>query len=234
MDGRIKIIMTLIFLMMVISYQGFFFPLVMCGLCLLFCFRMGIPFRTLLLRFSEPLFIMAMILVIKTFFTGEEPLLVIHKLGRTVVAYQDGLLQGLMIAARIGAAVSLVALLSFSTSFTEFLGALSWLKIPKGFIEITLFTYRYLFTLIEDALVIYQAQKNRLGYSTMRRGLRSFGVLAGALTLKGFDQSQITTQAMVQRGYNGHLPLLRHQAFRSLEIVGSLVFLLIMGTLWVC
>jgi cobalt/nickel transport system permease protein len=233
MDARIKIILTLILLVMVISYQGFLFSLMICGLCLLFCFMMRIPYQTLLLRFSEPLFIIAVLLVIKTFFTGQEPLFVIRGLGGRVVGYQDGLLQGLMIAGRIGAAASIVALLGFSTAFTEFLAGLSWLRIPKAFIEIILFAYRYLFTLVEDALVIYQAQKNRLGYSTMRRGLRSFGVLAGTLTLKGFDQSQITTQAMVQRGYNGHLPMLRHRPFRPLEIIGSSGFLLIMGILWV-
>ena len=233
-DARIKIVVTLILLGMVISYQGFLFPLGLCGLCLVSFVRMRIPLRTFLLRFSEPLFIMAVLLFIKTFFTGQEPLFEIHGLGIMITAYQDGFLQGLMVASRIGAAVSAVALLGFSTPFTEFLAGLSWMKIPKGFIEIILFAYRYLFVLVEDALVIYQAQKNRLGYSTMRRGLNSFGVLAGSLTLKGFDQSQTTTQAMVQRGYNGHLPLLEHRAFRVPEVAGSLGFLIIMGILWAC
>jgi cobalt/nickel transport system permease protein len=234
LDARIKLLMTLVLLALVISYKGFLFPLLICGFCLFFCFQMRIPIRILLLRFSEPIFIIAVLLILKTFFTGQEPLFVIYGLGMRIIGYQDGLLQGLMIASRIGAAVSLVALLGFATPFTEFLAGLSWMRIPKGFIEIILFAYRYLFVLLEDALVIYQAQKNRLGYSSMRRGLNSFGVLAGSLTLKGFDQSQTTTQAMVQRGYNGHLPLLKHRGFRCLEVTGSLGFLLIMGILWAC
>lgn len=231
-DARIKLLVTLALLVMVISYQGFLFSLLVCSLCLIFWFQMRISLRTILMRFSEPLFIIAVLLILKTFFTGQKPLFVIHFLGLMLIGYQDGLLQGLMIGSRMGAAVSLVALLGFSTPFTEVLAGLSWLRIPRGFIEIVLFAYRYIFVLVEDALVIYQAQKNRLGYSNVRRGLNSFGVLAGSLTLKGFDQSQNTAQAMVQRGYDGHLPFLKHRAFQPLEILGSLSFLLIMGIVW--
>ena len=231
-DARIKLLATLALLIMVISYQGFLFPLLVCGLCLAFWFQMRIPLRTIVMRFSEPLFIIAVLLILKTFFTGRAPLFTISFFGQKIIGYQDGLLQGLMIGCRIGAAVSLVALLGFCTPFTEFLAGLSWLRIPRGFIEIVLFAYRYIFVLIEDALVIYQAQKNRLGYSNVRRGLNSFGVLAGSLTLKGFEQSQNTAQAMVQRGYDGTLPYLRHRAFQPLEILGSLSFLLIMGMVW--
>ncbi len=232
LDARIKLLVTLVLLVLVISYQGFLFPLFVCGLCMIFWFQMRIPLRTLLLRFSEPLFIIAVLLLIKTFFTGRAPLFAVHFFGLKIIGYQEGLLQGLMIGSRIGAALSLMALLGFSTPFTEFLAGLSWLRIPRSFIEIVFFAYRYIFVLIEDAMVIYQAQKNRLGYSNVRRGFNSFGVLAGALTLKGFDQSQNTAQAMVQRGYDGHLPLLKQRTLHPLEIVGSLSFLLIMGIVW--
>ncbi len=86
--------------------------------------------------------------------------------------------------------------------------------------------------LFEDAMVIYQAQKNRLGYSTIRRGLSSFGTLAGSLIIKAFDHSQSTTVSMVQRGYDGTIPTLRHKPFRSSEVLASALFLLVMGFVW--
>ena len=95
-----------------------------------------------------------------------------------------------------------------------------------------MFAYRYIFVLLDDANVIYSAQKNRLGYSTVRRGLSSFGVLAGSLTLKAFDNSHNTTVAMVQRGYDGNMPLLKHKAFKLSEIAASVVFVAGMGVLW--
>ena len=63
-----------------------------------------------------------------------------------------------------------------------------------------MFAYRYIFVLLDDATVIYSAQKNRLGYSTIRRGLSSFGVLAGSLTLKAFDQQPGTRRLPWSRG----------------------------------
>jgi len=137
-----------------------------------------------------------------------------------------------LIGSRIIGAVSIVALVGFSTPFAEFMAGLSWLRVPKGFVEILMFAYRYIFVLLDDANVIYSAQKNRLGYSTMRRGLSSFGVLAGSLTLKAFDHSHNTTVAMVQRGYDGNMPLLKHKSFKLYEVAASVLFMVGMGLLW--
>ena len=92
--------------------------------------------------------------------------------------------------------------------------------------------YRYIFVLLEDAMVIYNAQKNRLGYSSVRRGLNSFGTLSGSLVLKAFDHSQNTTVAMVQRGYDGNMPLLKHKPFKLSEVVASALFIVAMGCIW--
>ena len=94
-----------------------------------------------------------------------------------------------------------------------------------------MFAWRYLFLLFDDAQVVYAAQKNRLGYAGYRRGLRSFGTLAGALVIKAFDNSQTVTTAMVQRGYDGTMPLLRHRPFKFAEVVASLCIVVGMGIL---
>ncbi len=157
-------------------------------------------------------------LLLKLFFSGQDELFSLNIFGAEVVGHRDGLREGLLIGTRIIGAVSIVAVLGFSTPFTEFMAGLSWFRVPKGFIEILMFAYRYIFVLFEDAQVIYQAQKNRLGYSNVRRGLSSFGTLAGSLTIKAFDHSQSTTVAMVQRGYDGAMPMLMHKPFKSSEL----------------
>ncbi len=231
-DARVKLLVALALLGMVLSYRGFLFPMVIALLCLFCSVKMKVPLRIFILRFSEPLFIVAIVIFLKFFFTGKETLFSIKLMGIDIVGHRDGLLEGLMIGSRIMGAVSVVALMGFSTPFTEFMAGLSWLRVPKGFIEILMFAYRYIFVLFDDANVIYSAQKNRLGYSNMRRGLTSFGVLAGSLTLKAFDHSQNTTVAMVQRGYDGNIPLLKHKSFKFFEVAISFVFLAVMGCLW--
>lgn len=231
-DPRVKLLSVLALLMMVISGKGLAFPLLVAGLSLALCLAMGVRLKVLAVRFAEPLFIAVMVLVLKLFFTGMTPLFSWHFLGLEIIGHADGLREGILIAARIGAAVSLVALLGFSTSFTDLMAALAWLRVPRSLIEVALFAWRYLFVLFDDAQVVYSAQKNRLGYVGYRRGLRSFGALAGALVIKAFDNSQAITTAMVQRGYDGAMPLLKHKPFRVGEALASLMIVIVMGVMW--
>jgi len=232
LDPRVKLISTLALLVMVISSRGIVFPLLVATVCLALCLSLGVRPRLLLVRFADPLFIAIMVLFLKLFFSGVVPLFSFQIFGVAVAGHKDGLLEGLFIASRIGGAVSLVTLLGFSNSFTDLMAALAWLRAPRGFIEVSLFAWRYLFVLSADAQVVYAAQKNRLGYAGLLRGMRSFGTLAGALVIKAFDNSQTVTCAMVQRGYDGTMPLLRHKPLNSAEVALSLTFLFCMGIIW--
>lgn len=231
-DARLKILVGMALLIMVLSYKGLVFPLVLASLCFILCIKLRIPARVFLLRFSEPAVLIIIVVLLKVFFTGKDVIFSVHFFGFTLAAHRDGLMEGLTIAARILGAVSVVALLGFATSFTDFLAGISWFKVPKGFVEILMFAYRYVFVILEEALVIYNAQKNRLGYSGVRRGLNSFGILAGSLILKAFDHSQVTTVAMVQRGYDGSIPQQKLAPFKASEIVGCTLFLVAAGVVW--
>ncbi|MCI4626967.1 MAG: cobalt ECF transporter T component CbiQ [Candidatus Magnetoovum sp. WYHC-5] len=232
LDVRAKIAIALVLLVMNMSYKGFVFPLMMFLICLYLCLIIKIPIKIFLLRFSEPLFIVVVILILKVFTAGNEVLFSVKINGINLIAHKDGLMEGLTIGSTIVGGVSIVAALGFSTTFTELMAGLSWFRVPKGFIEISLIAYRYIFVLLEDAMVIYNAQKNRLGYTTIKVGLRSFGTLVGSLVLKAFENSQNITISMLQRGYDGNLPLIKQNKLKSLDILLSLAFLSVMGALW--
>lgn len=231
-DPRVKLLSALALLIMVLTSEEALFPLLVTVLSLALCLFLGLSARRLLLRFSEPLFIVAVLIVIKCFFTGRQGMGSLHFFGLEITGHRDGLIDGLLIACRIIGGVSLVAALSASTRFTDLLGALAWLRVPKGFIEISVFAYRYIFLLLDDAAVIYGAQKNRLGYSSVRRAFSSFGVLAGSLTLKAFDNSQHASLAMIQRGYDGKMPLMAHRRLKVFEVLLSVLFICLMGLAW--
>ncbi len=231
-DPRVKLLYLICLLMMVIASKGCGFPLVVGTFSLALCLTLGVRPRLLLLRFAEPLFIVVMVIILKLFLSGHVPLFSLRMMGLTAVAHRDGLMEGLFIASRIGGAVSLVALLGFSTSFTDIVGALAWLRAPAAFIEVSMFAWRYLFLLLEDAQVVYAAQKNRLGYSDAMRGMRSFGTLAGVLVIKAFDNSQSVAIAMAQRGYDGTMPQVRHKPFRMSEVICSVAFLAVTAAFW--
>jgi len=232
-DARLKLLVALALLMMVLSYKGFFFPSLVILLSLFLVVMLQVPFRVFVLRLLEPLFIVAVVLFLKLFFSGHLPLFSIDLLGFKIAAYRDGLMEGLTIGSRIIGAVSILTILGFSTPFTEFMSSLSWLRIPKGFIEIMVFAYRYIFVLLDESMVIYNAQKIRLGYSNFKRSLSSFSTLTGSLILKAFEHSQNTAMAMVQRGYDGHIPMTAEKPLRTLQILGSMFFTGVMGFLWI-
>jgi len=201
-------------------------------ICILLYWRMKIPWRVFLLRFAEPALIVLVILFLKIFFSGGESLFSVEVAGIRIMASRDGLFAGLSIAGRIVAAISVMSVLVFSTPFTELLGALSWLRVPRGFIEILMYAYHYIFVLIEDAGVIYDAQKNRLGYTTFHRRFRSLGTLVGSLILKAFEHSQRVSTAMAGRGYAGQIPAFTQKPFNLPEIIYSFLFVAVMGVLW--
>lgn len=232
MDARLKLCISLFALAMVLSNKGILFPFLIFSLSLIISRKMDIPLRIIFLRFSEPLFISSIIIFLKFFFSGHEALFTLKIWGITITGYKEGIREGLEIASRILGAVSVISLLGFSTSFTEIIGALSWMRVPAGFIEVIMFAYRYIFVLFEDAMVIYNAQKNRLGYSNIRRGLGSFGILTGSLILKAFEHSHNITVSMIQRGYDGHMPLLRHKPFKLSEVLISALAITAMGIVW--
>lgn len=231
-DARVKLIVVLSLLLMVLSYKGIFFPLIIASGAMALCLGMRIPVRLLLLRFVQPLFIAAVVLALKFFFTGNDVMFSVGLFGFEIAGYRDGLMEGLRIASRIMGGVSLVVALGFATPFLEFAGALSWLRVPKQFIEIMMFAYRYLFMFLEDGVTIYSAQKNRLGYAGIRKGLHSFGVLTGTLVLRGFEQSQKTSEAMVQRGYTGELPVLGKDPFKIKEIAAAMACVISGVIIW--
>lgn len=225
-DARLKLLSALALLLMVLSSRGSAFPLGVALFSLGLCVNLGVRPKILLFRFSEPLFIALVLFLLKLFGTGSEPLFSVNLVGLHLVGYREGLMEGVRLASRIAGSVSVLAVVGFSTPFTELMASLSWLKVPQVFVDISLFAWRYLFLLLEEAQVVYHAQRNRLGYAGYGRGIRSFGTLAGVLVIKAFDHSQQVTTAMVQRGYDGDLPLLRHKPFVRNEVLLFFLFLI--------
>jgi len=237
-DARVKLIVAFALLVMVLSYKGTMFPMLIAAMSLTLCLNMRIPLKVLAFRLAQPLFLALMVLLLKFFFSGNDAMFVFSfPTSRfpllTLTGHRDGLMEGLLITSRILGGVSLLAAVGFATPFIEFMAALSWLRVPKPFIEIMMFAYRYLFVFLEDATTIYSAQKIRLGYTGIKKGLNSFGVLTGSLVLRGIEQSQKTADAMAQRGYTGDMPLLKGKPLRTIELAAASFIVALGGAVWI-
>jgi len=231
-DPRTRLLAAGLLLALVISSRGSAFPWQVAGICLPVALITGMQLRLLLLRMLHPLFIAAVILTLKTFMGGGEPVALVRVGTFTLAGRLEGLQEGLLISSRIMGAVSVAVLLGQVMTFTETMAALAWLRVPRGLVDVAMFAWRALFMLYDDAGVVYTAQKNRLGYCGMRRGLKSFGAMAGMLTIRAFDSSQAMTVAMTQRGYDGSLPLLRASRLGRTQLAGLSLFALLATVAW--
>lgn len=231
-DPRVRLLAAVLLLLLVVSSSAGGFPWLVAGICLPAALLAGMRLRLLLLRLLHPLFIAVMILGLKAFMGTGESFVLLDIAGYAVTAHREGLREGVLIVSRILGAVSVAVLLGQVMTFTETMAALAWLRVPRGLVEVSLFAWRSLFMLYDGAGVVYTAQKNRLGYCGLRRGISSFGAMAGMLTIRAFDSSQAMTTAMSQRGYDGSLPLLRGARLSTAQLAGLAVFALAATAAW--
>lgn len=231
-DARVKLVFTLSTLVMVISGNSISPMLLIAGLCICVLLLIRIPMGMILSRLAAPLVMVAILIILQGLLYGKTPLYSFSYGGFTLSVYEEGISRGIMIAGRVMAGTSLMLFLSMTTPVNKLLGALSYFKVPSGWLEIVAFSYRYIFVFVEEAQSIMDSQRLRLGYSKASIGLRSWGTLMGALFTRVYDQANATHAAMVLRGYNGVLYFKKPGSLAKRDIGASLlmaaVFLLLL------
>jgi len=124
-----------------------------------------------------------------------------------IIVYREGLQSGFLLVSRVLGAVGVMRLLSSAAPAHRLFLGLRALGMPHGWVEIALLMYRYIFSLRELTADLTAAQRLRLGYCGVRRGLASAGTVAGAVLLRSMDQAVRTEEAMRVRCYQGKIPL---------------------------
>ena len=227
-DPRTKLIVALSTLLAVIYSPTPVFPLTVLIGCIAATVAVGLPARLIALRLIAPMGIAAVLLVLQSVFLGSTPLWIVPAFGFKVIVTQEGLHTGLLMASRVMGGVSVMLLLSSVTPAHRIFLALRSLGMSKGWVEIAMLMYRYTFVLLDLTADVTDAQRVRLGYSSVRRGVSSAGVVAGVVVLRAIDQAVRTNEAMRVRGYKGDIPLggLPPLAWRDAWIVTGSAFAL--------
>ncbi len=203
MDARVKIIVAAVCLVLAVAYSNPAVPVTIGIVCLALLLASGAPLKTVLFRVSEPLFFALMLALFQLFLTGGAPLARFEVFGLNLSPSARGLDSGLHIMARVFGAVFAVLFLTMTTPVHKLLSAAAKLRMPKALVELSLFAYRYIFVLLDDAVTIYQAQKVRLGYSGAGVSVRSLGTLCGAVFVRAYSRAEAAADSMELRGYEG-------------------------------
>ncbi|MBT2668589.1 cobalt ECF transporter T component CbiQ [Bacillus sp. ISL-4] len=128
--------------------------------------------------------------------------------------------------------ISCLYFLTLTTPITVILSVMRKLKVPSLLVDLIELTYRFIFIFLETALAIHQSQASRLGYGSLRKGIRSLGLLISSLFLGVLQRSGHLTMAMNARGYQENLSYIedtytyssRNWLF-AIVILGSLIFI---------
>jgi len=200
-EARTKIIFIVLALVVNLLSNSIYTPISFAVFSLILLLAIGIPARLLLLRLIMPFLMAIVILLTQIFFYGKTPLFIIPGWGFSLIGYEEGLEHGLLIMCRVLGGVSLILLLSMSTRADKLFAAAAWFRVPKIFIEIALLVYRYIFVLIEELIIMKDAQRVRLGYHDWRQSMKSLSTLGACLILRAYDRAERVFEAMLVRGY---------------------------------
>lgn len=223
MDARCKMIVAAALIAAAITASTVLVPLVVLTFCVCTILFLRIPARFVLLRLAAPLGIVSVLVILQAFLIPGTVLISVPLGTREIVASREGVRQGILMGARVLGAVSVMVLLGAATPAYKIFHALRWFGAPEGWVEIALLVYRYTFTLLDETADVAAAQTSRLGYSSVRRSVRSAGLLAGTVITRSMDQAMRTHEAMVLRGYRGHLPFGPAPRMRPADRIATVV-----------
>lgn len=213
LDPRVKVLVTLVFVVCVVSFPRYaLFPLAPFALFpLVLAIEGRVPLRWL---DSRLLAAAPFALMVGAF----NPLLdtaVIAELGP--LAITGGWVSYLSIIARFALTTAAALVLIATTGFNSVCHALERMHVPDVFAVQLLFLYRYVFVLADEGLRMSRARELRsLGRRGM--GVAVYGQLLGNLLLRTYARAQRIYSAMLLRGFDGHVRIRTTLTIRSADV----------------
>ncbi len=154
----------------------------------------------------------ALIAVTVLFSIPGKPLFAFHLFMSDFTITDAGLLRFVSILIRSWLSVQMAILLVAVTRFPDLIHALEHLKVPAILTTIIAFLYRYLFVLTDEVFRLLRARESRSAAAAGNRSgggvfwrARVAGNMAGQLFLRSYERSDRIYNAMMSRGYSGHL-----------------------------
>jgi len=123
-------------------------------------------------------------------------------------AVSGGWLSFASILLRFTLTVSAALILIACTGIDRLCAGLEEMGVPRLFVVQLLFLYRYLFVIGDEALRMIRSVQMRSAGSR-KLSLRTYGTLTGHLLIRSMDRAQRIYRAMVSRGFDGQIRVLR-------------------------
>jgi cobalt/nickel transport system permease protein len=141
--------------------------------------------------------------------------------------YQSGLDKFISINIKSILSIFMSIILTTTTSFDMLLKGMEKLFIPKIFILILSFMYRFIFLLIDEIERMFTAYKSRYIKLPFWNRLNILSQQIVVLFIRTYVRGERVYQAMDARGFSGKIYTLNNLSWKSLDNLLLLLFLLI-------
>jgi cobalt/nickel transport system permease protein len=147
---------------------------------------------------------------------------------------QPGVITAAFLLLRVGASVSMGALLILTTHWTTLLKALRVLHVPQAFVLILGMTYRYIYLLLHVTNNMFLARKSRVVGRVSRGEDREWlAASMGTLFSKSYTLSDEVYLAMQSRGFRGEAQVMASMIWRRADWMWLIVFLSVaLASVW--
>jgi len=235
LDPRVKVVVTIAFILSnALLPDGVWTVFALSWLFLLFVnalSNLGIVFTFKRSFVALPF---ALVAITVLFSIPGEALTSFHFLFWDLTITDMGLLRFMSILVRSWLSVQMAILLVATARFPDIIHALEHLRVPSILTTIISFLYRYLFVLVDEVFRLLRAREAR---SAAAPGARSGGSvawragvagnMAGQLFLRSYERSDRVYNAMLARGYTGHLLTINPHELRRVDYVTTALALFV-------
>ena len=116
--------------------------------------------------------------------------------------------QGALVFSRVLGGMSALFFIALTTPMTELFVVMQRCRVPLPLVNLAMFIYRSIFILADQVEQVMNAQRMRLGYSSPREAVASFGNLCGAAFIASWEAGEDLMRAMDARCYQGRFAML--------------------------
>jgi len=236
LDPRVKVVVTVAFILSNALLPDAAWVAFVCSwVFLLFVTALSNLGITFTLKRSFIALPFALIAITVLFSIPGKPLVNFQFLMWNFTITDAGLMRFVSIVIRSWLSVQMAILLVSVTRFPDIIHALEHLRVPSILTTIIAFLYRYLFVLVDEVFRLLRAREAR---SAAAPGTRSGGSvswragvagnMAGQLFLRSYERSDRVYNAMLARGYTGHLQTMNPHELHRVDYVTTALALILL------
>jgi cobalt/nickel transport system permease protein len=219
-DPRVKIISLLCLVLSIVLVNNLF----LAGLGLLLAVALvilsRIPLRFVFLHLRWVILFVLLFFIIMPLTVSGDEIVRFHFFSIS----RRGLEMASLIGLRALSAVLLIFPMIGTMRFNSTTAALQGLKVPNKLIQMIIFTYRYIFVVLDEmGRMLMAARARGFRSATNVRSLNTFGNIMGMLFVRSYERTEHLHRAMVSRGYDGTLRVLDQFALAKKDFVKAVL-----------